>query len=350
MKYIHVTSLLLEGPTMSTKRTLIRRSNGYYYLRDQSFGQDKWVSTRTKNKAEAMAIVIAGLEPKETTRRIDLSSFIPKILDYVSINSAPKTQEVYRLSLNALLAIIGDKPLIRIRAVDVDRFKAQRMSELSPVSVNIQLRTLRSAFNHAVRWEMIPRNPFAGVQMIRIPEKPPAYLSREQFRQLCDCIGDSWIRPIVVFAVYTGMRQGEILHLEWSQVDMARRVVHVTSTATFKTKAGKRRNVPLNQAAMDVLESRPQEHSRVFIYNRKPIRRDSLTLAFKRFVRQAGLPESIHFHSLRHTFASWLVQDGVSLYQVARLLGHANTRTTEIYAHLQPETMHDVVAKLGEGW
>jgi site-specific recombinase XerD len=82
------------------------------------------------------------------------------------------------------------------------------------------------------------------------------------------------------------------------------------------------------------------------MYEGLPVRRDSLTKAFKRFVRETDLPKAIHFHSLRHTFASWLVQDGVSLYQVGRLLGHTNTKTTEIYAHLQPETMHDVVDRI----
>lgn len=80
--------------------------------------------------------------------------------------------------------------------------------------------------------------------------------------------------------------------------------------------------------------------------HRRQIRRDTLTHAFKKQVKAFGLSNDIHFHSLRHTFASWLVQDGVSLYQVDRLLGESDTKTTEIYAHLQPESMHDVVQRI----
>ncbi len=123
-------------------------------------------------------------------------------------------------------------------------------------------------------------------------------------------------------------------------------MVHVTSTSTFKTKTRKRLVVPLNDPALDVVTRQPDGHPFVFTHDGRPVRRDSLSHACKRAVRAAGLPEELHFHSPRHTFASWLQQDDVSLYQVGRLLGHTDTKTTEIYAHLQPETMHDVVDRL----
>jgi site-specific recombinase XerD len=67
---------------------------------------------------------------------------------------------------------------------------------------------------------------------------------------------------------------------------------------------------------------------------------------FKEYVRMAGLDERLHWHSLRHTFASWLVQDGVSLYAVQKLLGHSSVTVTEIYSHLQPEKLHDTVNRI----
>jgi integrase len=336
---------------MQNKLTLFKRANGVYYVRQRSdTGADTWTSTGQKTKREALAVIQAGIKAKVdcTADQVqsDLDLLSSRVLEYVTANYAPKTLEAYRLSSSAFIRIIGNKPLKDVTRSDVDRFKVTRMSELSPVSVNIQLRTLRSAFNLAVRWDMMPANPFVGVGMIRIPDSPPSYLTFMQWDLLDACIRGKWLEDIIVFAICTGMRQGEILHLEWRHVDLERRIVHVTSTATFKTKAGKRRVVPLNEKAIATLTGRPQGGERVFMYEGLPIRRDSLTKAFKRLVREAGLPEAIHFHSLRHTFASWLVQDGVSLFQVGRLLGHTNTRTTEIYAHLQPETMHDVVDRI----
>jgi site-specific recombinase XerD len=73
-----------------------------------------------------------------------------------------------------------------------------------------------------------------------------------------------------------------------------------------------------------------------------------ISRCFKTAVRKAGINENIHFHSLRHTFASWLVQKGVSLYEVSRLLGHTNIKTTQIYSHLAPGNLINAVKKLDE--
>ena len=140
---------------------------------------------------------------------------------------------------------------------------------------------------------------------------------------------------------------GEILNLRWQQVDMKRRMVHLGGSGEFKTKTRQSRSVPLNASSLAVLERLSgRKGERVFLKRGHPITKDNLTHRFKKAVRTAELSDDLHFHSLRHTFASWLVQDGVSLYQVGRLLGHTTARTTEIYAHLQPETMHDVVDRL----
>ena len=85
----------------------------------------------------------------------------------------------------------------------------------------------------------------------------------------------------------------------------------------------------------------------MFTLNGKKIYDEWITHAFKKAVVAARLEDGrIHFHSLRHTFASWLVQDGVSLYEVQKLLGHSSTRVTEVYSHLQPEMRHDTVNRI----
>jgi len=154
---------------------------------------------------------------------------------------------------------------------------------------------------------------------------------------------------MVVFAVLTGLRRGELCNLKWQDVDLATRVVHIHSSATFKTKQGKRRVVALNNTAFVVLQSRRQQsHSEyVFTLNNQKIRDEHAGRLFKRAVRAAKLSDQrLHFHSLRHTFASWLVQNGASLYQVQKLLGHSNPRVTQVYAHLQPAQMHEIVEML----
>lgn len=98
-----------------------------------------------------------------------------------------------------------------------------------------------------------------------------------------------------------------------------------------------------NDNAIRVLTAAPRKRETLINNEVQPILANSLRHVFKRVVRAAGLAEAIHFHSLRQTFASWLVQGGVSLYPVGRLLSHSNTQTTEIDADLQAEPMLDVV-------
>lgn len=331
---------------MEGKISLVKRSNGYYYVRRRGPGFDKWVSTGQTTQREAMNAARGMGDEKPKPMYRTLRSCADAVLEYVEANMAAKTHEAYRLAFDAFIRIMGEMDISDVGRAHVDRFKVHRLSEVSITTTNIQIRTLRAAFALLARWDLIDENPFEGVKQVRVPHTPPVFLTKEQFARLRVEIDGQWYEDIVVFAVCTGMRAGEILALEWKHVNMKHRTAHVTSTETHTTKTGKGRVVPLNAMAIETIRKRPQSTIYVFDDHGHPFRRDSVSAAFKRAVRAAGLPNAIHFHSLRHTFASWLVQDGVSLYTVARLLGHSHTRTTEMYAHLQPETMHNVVDRI----
>jgi integrase len=160
---------------------------------------------------------------------------------------------------------------------------------------------------------------------------------------------------LVVFAVMTGMRRGELLNLTWKDVDFERRLLTIHSGEGFRTKGGKRRSVPMSQAVYQLLLTRAQRSiglptclaSRyVFALNGKRIDGVYVCHKFKRYVREAGLNERLHFHSLRHTFATWLVQEGVSIYEVQKLLGHSNISVTQVYSHLAASELHGAVNKI----
>ena len=214
--------------------------------------------------------------------------------------------------------------------------------------MNVEIRGLRAVFNVALRWRLIESNPFCGMQLIRVNDVPPVYFSKEDFQKLISVIKENWLKDIVIFAVITGMRRGEILNLRWQDVDLQRRVIHIQSNPTFKTKQGKRRSIPLSDVAYQILITRFGRSTceYVFSLNNRNILGNFMTKKFKDYVLLVGLDEKLHFHSLRHTFASWLVQDGVSLYEVQKLLGHSNISVTQVYSHLHPETLHATVNKI----
>jgi integrase len=244
-------------------------------------------------------------------------------LSYATGNYSKSTVAIYRSALNRLLSIAENLPLASITAQQFDTYRVERLKDVSPASVNIELRTLRAFFNTALRWGHTERNPFAHVKLASVPEATPIFFSKEDFQKLLNAIKEGWLKEIIVFATLTGLRRGEIVNLHWSDVSFDRKTLTVRSSPTFKTKQGRRRVVPLNDTALYLLQSRANREisELVFTLNGKPILAGWLSHKFKYYVHECRLEDDrLHFHSLRHTFASWLVQDGVSIYAVKEFL------------------------------
>ena len=331
---------------------LSRRSNGIYYLwYEDELGRKHKVSTRSTLKAEAIKFLREfKVSLVRTHKDKSLAEFVTEFLAFAEATYSPKTTDIYRRAFGILKKQTGDLTLQNVTPRHIDQYKVSRLgSNIKPVSVNIELRALKAAFNVARRWKLISENPCEGVAQMSTQEEPPIFFTPSDFEMLLGAINQEWLRDMVVFAVLTGLRRGELCNLHWQDVDITRRVVQIRSSATFKTKQGKRRVVALNNAACLLMQSR-KEHSAtdyVFTINGQRIHDDHASKLFKRAVRAAKLSDQrLHFHSLRHTFASLLVQNGASLFQVQALLGHTNPRITQVYAHLQPSEMHEIVEML----
>jgi len=224
------------------------------------------------------------------------------------------------------------------------------MKSISPTSLNIELRTIKAALSMAVRWNYIFKNPFARLALVRVPETAPVYFAKNDLQALIRTVKESWLKEIIIFAAMTGMRRGEIVNLQWFNVDMERRTIRIESDATFKTKLGRSRTIAVNEAAWLVLKERKesafQSDGLVFSYLGERIPANWGTRLLKRYVRKLGYNEKLNFHSLRHTHCSWLVQAGVSLYEIQKLLGHSSITVTQIYAHLAPNELHKTVNRI----
>jgi integrase len=278
-----------------------------------------------------------------------LSQLFSEVLRYVEATLEPGTLAIYRTTFSHFRKSAGNPPLPSLTPRHIDKYKIERLAVVAPTTVNIELRTLKSAFRMGVRWNMLRRSPLEGITLARVPERQPAFFTREEFQQLLDAIKEPWLRDVVLFAAVTGMRQGEILSLTWNQVDLGARVARLTSTASFKTKTGKRRTVPLGENAIQVLRQRgPGSGSGVvFTLRGRPLLRRWVTTKLRRYVRQHGLDRRLNFQSLRTSFASWLALDGVSIYQISKLLGHSDVKITQhYYAHLEPGELHEVVDRI----
>src|SRR5512132_1411583 len=194
-----------------------------------------------------------------------------------------------------------------------------------------------SVANEILRDAGIPGQHDRATTVVREPEGRLRFLSEEEIARLLAACGASAhpeLHAAVQLALNTGMRKGEVLGLSWDRVDFARGVILLE-----KTKSGRRREVPMNDAVYAVLSARTGERDgRVF--STRSVRR-----AFQKAVSEARL-EDFRFHDLRHTAASHLVMRGASRPDARAVLGHADVKMTMRYAHLSPEHLRSAVARL----
>lgn len=242
-----------------------------------------------------------------------------------------------------LRTFFGEKTLADVTPKEIVAYKNKRYEDgMAPATINRELANLKKAFNLALReWEWCHMNPVSRVSMEKENNKRDRWLTEEEASRLLGCCRP-WLRDLVLFALHTGMRMGEILELTWRGVDFTRRTVTV-----FRSKNGERRTIPVNDTVLHVLKEKTKVRSltvdRVFcskIFT--PLESGHLRRAFRLALGKAKI-EDFHFHDLRHTFATRLVQAGIDLYKVQQLLGHKSPIMTQRYAHHYPESLRDGV-------
>ena len=288
-----------------------------------------------------------NVEEISAKKKVYLKQFITEYLDYSESHKAYKTYLRDKLSFDNLLKFAGNRSLDAFDSKQIDQYLNSRTKDVKKSTANIELRHLKSAFTKAVQWGYLDNNPFKGIKQFTLPKAAPIFLKQHEINLLLDVIDLPWLKHIVIFALNTGVRVGELVNVEWEAINLEKRTIKIRNTEDFTTKSKKERMVPINNELKELLQTFRQDDCYVFSNSvGQKWDPELVSKKFKKYIRQAGLAEQFTFHSLRHTFASHLVQRGVSLYIVSKLLGHSDLKTTEIYAHLAPETFLDVVNQL----
>lgn len=246
----------------------------------------------------------------------------------------------------------GDTPVSDITKRSLSRHvEARRADGKSNGTINREISILSSAINYAIkRWDWNIANPAAGLHL-KTSEGRLRWLSQDEYRRLLAAALSSdapHLYDFIQLAVHTGMRRTELLQLERSRIDLLEKRVLLEGR---HCKSGRRRIIPLNAYAIDAIRRRLDwnnvhglEGSNLFLQrNGKPV--VQINTAFTNAVQKAGLVD-FRLHDLRHTFASWLVGQSVTLPEVRDLLGHSSVKQTERYAHLAPGRLHQAVAAL----
>jgi site-specific recombinase XerD len=331
-----------------------RRGTFYLYFTDPT-GKRHKRSTKASTKADAVEFLRKFNAEQDARMRaakqITLEDFTTAFLAYSPGVHTPKTLAANKTALNEFKKFLGPGRILQsITIADCERFCAKKTADSSAWTARKYYLALSAAFELALTWGHVTENPWRRANKPRTPEVLPAYFTREEFRSLLAVISDRDYRELVTIAALTGLRRGELLAMQWDWVDLSRRVLTVQNSAHFTTKNKRARVVPLCDEVLAVLLSRRERMSSeggpVFHWHGQPLSEERVSRKLKTAIVKAGLPTGLHWHSLRHSFASWLVQGGVSLYQVGKLLGHSSTTVTEKYAHLVPSDMHSLLGPL----
>ena len=336
---------------------LSKSSNGRYYIYYfLPSGKRKVKSTGTRRKAEAFKFLTKFKVEREEVENQKVIPITIKELQYKFFRYAEplftgKTCGGYKTTFNFLIEHFGNKQISEISRIELEEYFFKRLRGTSIYAANRDYVHISSLFNRAVSDGYLLTNPCKAIKRFKIPEKAPLFYTPEEFQKLINCIDDQHLKSITIFAVNTGLRQMELILLKWRQIDFKEKTL-ILDNRTYLTKGKRIRVVPLNKNAFSILQKRynnkAEDIEEVFTLNGKRIEQNYLSHLFKRSVRNAKINNGLNFHSLRHTFASWLVQRGVSIYTVSKLLGHADIATTQIYSHLRREDLRNAADLLND--
>ena len=274
-----------------------------------------------------------------------LATFVREAyLPYISTYKRSYSCDVSLLN-NHVLPFFGDKHLHEIGKTDLVAFINTRRATHKPGTINSVIILMRYIYNLALKWETpgVDKNRISGTPQLEEGNKKERFLTSEEVYRLVYCVKMSrnpMLRYIVPVLILTGARKQELLKSRWSDFDFDTKIWRIPMS-----KSGRARHVPISDALALLLESIPKTCEWVFANPKtlKPF--TSFFYSWDTARRQAGL-DDVRVHDLRHSFASFLVNNGRSLYEVQRILGHTQIKTTQRYAHLDQNSLLSAVNEI----
>lgn len=258
--------------------------------------------------------------------RITLGHLVTRYRDTISIRK--RGHEFERFILTAFLRYpICEKPLSQLSTKDFADYRDERLASIKPTTLKRQLCPLHNLFEVARNEWCLPirENPLSKLRLPVPQQRRERRLNGaelERLMQSAQRCRNKLILPTIVFAVETGMRRGEILSLEWKNIDDERHSVLLPNT-----KNGHSRTIPVSQRALAILKSLAKTNERAF-----PISANGFRLAWERVRTRAGVTD-LHFHDLRREAISRFFELGLSVPEVALISGHRDPRMLFRYTH-----------------
>jgi integrase len=332
-----------------------------------------------KSKAEkVMAKMITKMEhgtyvePSEMTVRDLLDQWLES---YCKPNLQPRSYDSYKMICTKHLDILGSVKLKNLKPIHIQNYQTKKLKELSSTTVQNHHHILSQALKYGIKMQLLENNP---AEVITAPPREDVemnYLNREDVKKALKAAEEKWIYPLLYVAINTGMRRGELLGLEWKNVDLENRKISVVQSLQRirnkglkfkkpKTKSSKRM-ITISNEVVKVLKKLKQKQNKLKLrYEKYYSKRDlvfsehresralepcnpfSVTRRWNRISEEIGRSE-VRLHDLRHTHATLLLTAGVNPKVVQERLGHKKVTTTlDTYSHVTPTLQKEAADKI----
>lgn len=320
-------------------RGIYKRGNIWWVMYANIDGTMVYESSRSQNYKDAVAIlhkrkadIQAGRQV--VVKRIGNHTFDELVQEYKKWAVRQRCFKSKIFLINQLADKFGKLQLRRFSTMLIEQYQTERLQRNKPATVNRLLATISHMFTKGVDWNMVEEEIQKQIRKVKmLPEnnRRLRYLSREECQMLINAC-DAHLKPIVITALNTGMRKGEILSLKWEQTDLKHGFILLDVT-----KNGERHEIPINNTLRATLLSLQRRLDVPYVFFDKATGKSfkDVRKSFAGACKRAGIRD-FHFHDTRHTFASQLVMSGVDLVTVKELLNHKTLTMTLRYAHLAP--------------
>ena len=338
-------------------------------------GRSKRVAELALKDAE---VQVARNEFGFTKKDISIERLIDQFLDYNRTNHRQSTTKRYKAVTDHLRNYLHDmRPHIvavsQLNTEALEGYKTYRKdSSVSPNgknasansatpgnarkgartrTINLEMDGIKTMLNLAIQWGYLKENPMRHVKPLKIEDaKPVRFLTNDECNKFLKNTPPD-LYPAYFTFLHTGMRKAELENLMWNDVDFRRRKIFIRPKENWHPKTGNR-EIPISDSLLSVLAKLMQKRENIspdaYVFTLKNYgnSHNRLRTELIKIAKKAGITDLTKIHTLRHTFASHLVMNGIDLPTVKELMGHSDIETTMIYAHLSPEHLSDAVNKL----
>ena len=315
-------------------------------------------STNTENKKLAERIYAKVLFDVEEGRWFENQAKKKKLKEMIEryereyTDSKGYHQKIRDKSIfKALYSFLGESCTLEDVENKIGGYEMFRKSKVKPGTILKEIGLLRRMFNIARKqWKWKISNPVSEIELPKVNNSRVRYLDQVEYERLfrvLDEIEEKWLKPFVTLALETGLRLSNLCNLQWSEVNMFSQMIMIDAE---KMKNKDNIGIPLTTHAYDTIRElqRVQCISHYVLHaNGEKLYSMKVQRAFRKALTVAKIG-NFHFHDLRHTFTSRLVQSGVDIYAVQKLLGHRDGRMTQRYAHLSSEYLREAISKLNK--